>query len=290
MAEFARIGVQLPSVPSICTMGLSRHIFPDLPNHKLQTCCDSCGIALRDAHSALADTRATAYLFRVLLGQLRPDPSPGAVVRVSWPDWPAGPRLGRTAQRQTAQPMPPPPLPYQHPMPAGRQAGAKQGARFGFGLGCGFVSAIVAGAMLIVLMGTALFFWGLSWIANAFMDTSADLKQEYAAEQARTASAPIPMPPAAASTPVPAAPVRATTPAVASYAAHATLSGLAGDKALVSVATVDGVERCEVAAGDMLPGDWRVATIERRPLRLTLRRAGAPDVVLYSNAPTGLPR
>lgn len=63
MGEFARLGldVQLDRGAGICTMTLASTYLPHSPRN-LQACCECCGVELQDAHSALADARATTQL------------------------------------------------------------------------------------------------------------------------------------------------------------------------------------------------------------------------------------
>jgi DNA polymerase-3 subunit epsilon len=80
MGEFARLGhqLQLDRSCGICTMTLASIYIPHSPRN-LQACCDSCGVELTDAHSALADARATTQLLARYLGV-----DPGFVER--WSD------------------------------------------------------------------------------------------------------------------------------------------------------------------------------------------------------------
>ena len=50
-----------PEVPYACTCRMSRKLFPDLPNHRLNTLCAHLGIEL-DHHNAASDSRACAEL------------------------------------------------------------------------------------------------------------------------------------------------------------------------------------------------------------------------------------
>ena len=63
MGEFGRLGhdLDLDRGSGICTMTLASTYIPHSPRN-LQACCDCCGVDLRDAHSALADARATTQL------------------------------------------------------------------------------------------------------------------------------------------------------------------------------------------------------------------------------------
>ena len=69
MGEFGRLGhdLQLDRGSGICTMTLASTYIPHSPRN-LQACCDCCGVELRDAHSALADARATTQLLGRYIG------------------------------------------------------------------------------------------------------------------------------------------------------------------------------------------------------------------------------
>jgi len=51
------------SVPYVCTCRLGRKLYPELPNHKLNTMCDLLNIEL-DRHNAASDARACALLMK----------------------------------------------------------------------------------------------------------------------------------------------------------------------------------------------------------------------------------
>lgn len=51
----------------LCTVRLSRKIFPNFPSYSLGKLCDSLGITINDRHRAGGDTEATAKIFRLLL-------------------------------------------------------------------------------------------------------------------------------------------------------------------------------------------------------------------------------
>ncbi|MBF9073486.1 3'-5' exonuclease [Streptacidiphilus fuscans] len=68
--EFARIGVQLPELPTLCTMALAERALGDaVAEHGrgLAACAAALGLPEFDAHTALGDARATAALLRRLL-------------------------------------------------------------------------------------------------------------------------------------------------------------------------------------------------------------------------------
>lgn len=50
-----------PQVQYACTCRMSKHSMPELPNHKLNTVCDSCGIEL-EHHQAASDAHACACI------------------------------------------------------------------------------------------------------------------------------------------------------------------------------------------------------------------------------------
>lgn len=53
----------------LCTVRLSRKIFPGLPSYSLGKLCNSLNISLNDRHRAGGDTDATVTLFKLLLKQ-----------------------------------------------------------------------------------------------------------------------------------------------------------------------------------------------------------------------------
>lgn len=57
--------------PSLCTVHLSRKLFPDIENHKLKTLANHFSVALINHHRAADDARATAGVFVNLLENLR---------------------------------------------------------------------------------------------------------------------------------------------------------------------------------------------------------------------------
>jgi len=70
-AEFARIGIGVPNLPTIDTLWLSRQVI-DLPNYKMATVIDAFGIAEEDAHTALGDVRMLSKLLPVLIAKSQP--------------------------------------------------------------------------------------------------------------------------------------------------------------------------------------------------------------------------
>lgn len=61
-AEFERVGVRFPQLPSLCTLDLAYRLLPEAPSRKLGYCCEQVGILFEDEHTALGDARATAHL------------------------------------------------------------------------------------------------------------------------------------------------------------------------------------------------------------------------------------
>jgi DNA polymerase-3 subunit epsilon len=70
-AEYARLGVEIPEVPSLCTMNLFGYLGPAAESHKLCHVCAACGVTNDCAHSALSDARATAQVLAYLLRESR---------------------------------------------------------------------------------------------------------------------------------------------------------------------------------------------------------------------------
>ena len=88
--EMLRAGYVLPyRPPSLCTMKWSNRVFKV---RKLALACAAAGIALDDAHEALADTRATAQLLIRLLDDVKnhPEWNSDAAESASFP-WPEMP-------------------------------------------------------------------------------------------------------------------------------------------------------------------------------------------------------
>lgn len=51
-------GLEQPNYLSLCTVKTSRKLFPEFPNHKLNTVCENLNITLNNHHDALEDSRA----------------------------------------------------------------------------------------------------------------------------------------------------------------------------------------------------------------------------------------
>lgn len=71
-AELRAASLDLPMVPSLCTLELARHVLTDQKRHNLAACAASLGIAHDAAHRALADTRVTALVLAAFLDRLHP--------------------------------------------------------------------------------------------------------------------------------------------------------------------------------------------------------------------------
>lgn len=55
-------GIYKPHYLSLCTVKTSRKLFPEMPNHKLNTICNQLNIQLDNHHDALEDSRACAQI------------------------------------------------------------------------------------------------------------------------------------------------------------------------------------------------------------------------------------
>ncbi|MEV7117975.1 3'-5' exonuclease [Kitasatospora griseola] len=84
--EFARIGVVLPTVPTLCTMRLARRLLPQAGGFGLSACVEAAGLGWFPAHTALGDAQATVELLRHCrrVGSAAEEPVP-AVAAVPWP-------------------------------------------------------------------------------------------------------------------------------------------------------------------------------------------------------------
>jgi DNA polymerase III subunit epsilon len=54
--------LEQPSYLSLCTVRTSRRLFPEMPNHRLNTVCEELAIPLEHHHDALEDSRACAKI------------------------------------------------------------------------------------------------------------------------------------------------------------------------------------------------------------------------------------
>lgn len=108
-AELSAAGVFLPSVPSLCTLGISYRLQPALTNHRLATCCAALGVRYTGSHSAIGDARAEAELLRRYLANSEHDGlttlealgcDPSVFPAGQWPQLPCtGRRRIRTGRR-----------------------------------------------------------------------------------------------------------------------------------------------------------------------------------------------
>lgn len=62
-SEFSRVGIDLSNLDGICTLRLSKVLFPELPSRKLEVLCDYLDVLVENAHRAYDDCLATALLF-----------------------------------------------------------------------------------------------------------------------------------------------------------------------------------------------------------------------------------
>ncbi|MFJ1703326.1 exonuclease domain-containing protein [Kitasatospora sp. NPDC088346] len=99
--EFARIGVDLPAVPELCTMRLARSRLVGAGGYGLAACVAAAGLGRYPAHTALGDARAAADLLRHCAGAPGPADDGGADGPGDWVVPPLGdasrpwPRLPR---------------------------------------------------------------------------------------------------------------------------------------------------------------------------------------------------
>lgn len=99
--EFARIGVPLPQVPTLCTLRLARSRLPGAGGYGLAACVEAAGLGWFPAHTALGDARATADLLRHCAAARAEWALPlHEAARLPWP------RLGRPLSHRQAGPLP----------------------------------------------------------------------------------------------------------------------------------------------------------------------------------------
>ncbi len=103
-AECSRIRIDLPEVPSLCTMRLAHAADPAAGTRKLELLCDHFGIDPGDSHTALDDARAAGQLFIACLARLNgaidrlPIDAPAAAA-----DWPNLTISNRSWRREHAK-------------------------------------------------------------------------------------------------------------------------------------------------------------------------------------------
>ena len=102
-AEFVRLGVALPPIPSVCTLSLASSSFLRATSRSLSSCCEACGINHSGAHTAIGDARAVALLFARLIASMR-NPS-FCELGCDGERWPTGalPTLGRSGRVVTRE-------------------------------------------------------------------------------------------------------------------------------------------------------------------------------------------
>lgn len=66
-SEFLRLGIELPELPSLCTLEISKSFLRKNERFRLIDCCHAVGIELKDSHTAFGDVEATAQLFRFFI-------------------------------------------------------------------------------------------------------------------------------------------------------------------------------------------------------------------------------
>ena len=71
LSEFAKAGMELGDFPCLCTLSLSRMLYPELPSKKLPNLCSYLGIDIEGHHSALSDCSATAQALIEMLRDKR---------------------------------------------------------------------------------------------------------------------------------------------------------------------------------------------------------------------------
>ncbi len=93
--EFTRLGAEPPVWATLCTLELATVFAPDLPSHTLEHCSEAEGLAIRHAHTALGDARATAQLLTTYLrravrdgAQTLADLGCPAIPVAGWAPWP----------------------------------------------------------------------------------------------------------------------------------------------------------------------------------------------------------
>jgi DNA polymerase-3 subunit epsilon len=107
--EFARIGVAVPEVPTLCTMALTERVLgAQLAGRSLVACTDAFGLPDFPAHTALGDARATARLLRRALSTPAGgvEPVRAAVEQAQRAPWPKLRRRSQVLHTQNRSPVP----------------------------------------------------------------------------------------------------------------------------------------------------------------------------------------
>jgi DNA polymerase-3 subunit epsilon len=66
-SEFQRLGINLPSPVTICTLNMAKKMEPSIPSGKLGALCDYFNIPITRQHSAYGDCLSTAKLLKTLM-------------------------------------------------------------------------------------------------------------------------------------------------------------------------------------------------------------------------------
>ena len=107
LAEFARLGQELPQQPVVCTLRLARTAHR-AESYKLSALCGELDIPHEHAHTALGDARSTAALFKALLqtawGRRRGDLADLGCENTSMPPVSAWPRFEPSGKRHQRNP------------------------------------------------------------------------------------------------------------------------------------------------------------------------------------------
>ena len=64
---FEYYGMSYPDYEFFCTCRQSRKVFPELPDHRLDTVAGHIGLDLKNHHYALADALACAEIAKIIL-------------------------------------------------------------------------------------------------------------------------------------------------------------------------------------------------------------------------------
>ena len=90
--ELARIGWQLPEIPTVCTLEASKYFMPEMDQRRLTDCAIALGIPVVNAHRALGDVSMTAGILNYYLRREQAEGSPlrlgsfaTAAKLVQWP-------------------------------------------------------------------------------------------------------------------------------------------------------------------------------------------------------------
>lgn len=69
-SEFGRAGVEVPTLPALCSLRLARRALPNLGRYKLDDCVKAYGFGISNAHTALGDSRALAEILPNMMSQV----------------------------------------------------------------------------------------------------------------------------------------------------------------------------------------------------------------------------